>query len=243
MPPTRQATPVRSGRAEDACLLLSQVPAGGNASFVETSRGPILGFTSQNRDPHAAGEYGAWVICRIPSSARDPVVSKTVETSEGKWCPAAAFGDTEPRGFGHLIRRTTGQCVSSHAPQFPLPPGELLVVVSRRFLSRLPAALPLHTTAPRRYPVDHSIRSMHERPCGPVNGKDPPFPPPKLPVPRILGVVKSMRPPSSRNHKMCRRSRIPMSIANAGGHPHPSRRNNSKRSNTSFRPFLDVIKL
>lgn len=33
-----------------------------------------------------------------------------------------------------------------------------------------------------------------------------------------------------------------MSIANTGGHPHPSRCN-LKRPNTAFRPFLDVIKL
>lgn len=116
-----------------------------------------------------------------------------------------------PRGFGHLIRRTTGQCVSSHAPD-STHTCELLCV-SRRFLSRLPAELPLHTTAPRRYPVDHSIRSMHEKPCGPVNGK--------IPLPQ------ASRPPDSRggqvnatpvveDHKMCRRSRIPMSIANAG---------------------------
>lgn len=143
----------------------------------------------------------------------------------------AAFGDTDLVASDTLfVERLASAFLPT--PPFPLPPVSCWLLF--RGVSS-PAAHHSH----RRYPVDHSIRSMHEKPCGPVNGKIPP--------------PQASRPPDSRggqvnatpvfeDHKMCRRSRIPMSIANVGGHPHPSRRN-LKRPDTAFRPFLDVIKL
>lgn len=214
---------------------MSQVPAGGNASFRRKGAEAILGFTRQNRDPHAAFRIRGMGDCRIPSLCKGPVVSSWLKQQGNDAGWLAAWG-TDLVALDTLF---VERLASAFLPTPPIPTHTFeLLCVSWRFLSRLPAELPLQTTAPRRYPVDHSIRSMHEKPCGPVNGKIPP----KLPVPRILEVVKSMRPPSLRTTRCAEGAESQCRLPTLGIHPHPSRRN-SKRSNTAFRPFLDVIKL
>lgn len=123
-----------------------------------------------------------------------------------------------------------------HPPLSTLPSGSCFVGVSS-------LTCPLHSrcTPQPRIPSQQPFHPIYA-PETVWSGKRETPPLPKPPVPRILGVVKSMRPPSWRTTKMCRRSRIPKSIANTGDHPQTSQ-GNLRGLSAAFRPFLDVIKL
>lgn len=184
---------------------MSQVPAGGSASFVARSRGyPRLHELKQNSP--CLSRIRAMGYCRIPSLQGTRVVSSWLKHRQQWCCCSGTSWPWTPNSSNDWPVRLFPRPLHP----FPLPPCELL------FRGVSSPACPLRsrcTPQPRRYPVDHSIRSMHERPCGPVNGKTPP---------------QASRPPDSRgghvhaapvveDHTMCRRSRIPMSIANAEG--------------------------
>lgn len=186
---------------------VSQVPAGGNASF-RSPKGrqqAILGFTRQNRDPHAILRIRGMGYCRIPSLQGTRGV-KLVETS-GQWC--CLLGDLVASDTLFVERLASA---SLFTPPIPTHTSELLF----RGVPLPPArCAPAGTPQPRRYPVDHSIRSMQNR----------------TRVVRWTAsslLPQASRPPDSRGgqvnatpvfegHKMCRRSRIPMSIANTWG--------------------------
>lgn len=198
----------------------------------QTGAEAILGFTRQNRDAHASFRIRGMGYCRIPSLQGTRGV-KTVETTE-QWC-CLLGGPTS-------WLRTPYSSNDWPVRLFPRPPFPLPPVCELLFRGVSSPACPLRSRCTPQPP------EIPSRPFHPIYARETVWsgkrkdPPPKLPVPRILGGQVNATPVFE-DHKMCRRSRIPMSIANTGGHPHPSRRNNSKRSNTAFRPFLDVIKL
>lgn len=151
----------------------------------KTSRGhPRLHETKQ-RSPCRL-RIRAMAYCRFPSFCKGPVVFgwlKQTATMVRCWEPS---WPQTPYSSNDWPKRLFSR------PHPPFRHSHLAWHLFRgRFLSHLPAA----HRSPGYLVNNHSTRSMHERPCGPVSGKRPL---PKPPVPRILGVVKSMRPPSWR---------------------------------------------
>lgn len=197
----------------------------------KTSRGhPRLHETKQ-RSPCRL-RIRAMAYCRFPSFCKGPVVFswlKQTATMVRCWEPSWPW---TPYSSNDWPKRLFSR------PPLPFRHSHL-GLVSWAFPLSLARCPPAAHRSPGYLVNNHSTRSMHQRPCGPVSG-NPPLP--KPPVPRILGVVKSMRPPSWRTTKMCRRSRIPKSIANTGDHPQTSQ-GNLRGLSAAFRPFLDVIKL
>lgn len=170
---------------------MSQVPAGGNASFVETSRGhPRLHKTKQRSPCHS--RIRGMGYCRIPSLQGTRGV-KMVETAERQMELAAAFGDTDLVASDTLFVELLASAFLP-TPPFPLPPVSCWLL----FRGVSSPACPLRSRCTPQPP------EIPSRPFHPIYARETVWsgkrkdPPPKLPVPRILGVVKSMRPPSSR---------------------------------------------
>lgn len=181
----------------------------------------MLGFTRLNRDPHASCEYGPWVICRIPSLQGTVLLTRLKQTQT---MPCAAWGLASlealkpswppslqtPYSSNHWPVRPSLPTPrpAPSAPSTPSTPSTQHTLLSRP--ARCPPAahhLPPRMPSPLT-PVSHAIRSSLS-----------------LPVPRILGVVKSVRPPSSSTAACAGSSRIIYLIANIGYRPQSPRRN------------------
>lgn len=138
-----------------------QVPAGGRAPLAQReqrSTGASQDKTQRFPMPVANTRHG---LLQNPISARDPCCRRA-DPVETKHMPCPALPCLEPSwppSLRHLIRRTTGQCVSSYAPprqHSPLPPCPL----SSR-CTPLPTPLPPGMPSPLS-PVSydcHTIRS------------------------------------------------------------------------------------
>lgn len=179
VPPTRQATPVRSGRAEDACLLFRKCRQVGMHRFIEQERrGHPRLHKTKTEIPMPVCQHGAWVICRIPSSARDPwcQAGRLVETTE-QWVLLAWAADLVASDTLFVERLASASLATPPAcfvsccfAAFPLPPARCA-----------PAA-------------HHSPPEIPSRPFHPIyaretvsSGKRKDPPPPSFPSPGFTG--------------------------------------------------------
>jgi hypothetical protein len=132
LPPTRQATPVRtSARVKDACSSVSQVPAGGHASFVEKEQRPSSASRDKTVIPMPVANTGHGSL-QNPISLQGTRGVKLVETNSNNVARLA--------------------CLKPSWPWTPYSSNDWPVRLFPRPFNNpiwdLSAALPLHTIAP-----------------------------------------------------------------------------------------------